>query len=121
MTDRIKITKELLVEVAKFLFTPDDITRERSEYLVRVCDQILEDHEKAEKYNKISQIHKWAAVIDENKQLKEKLEKTQKWLEYSLDGFTYPNEYNNLLKLQKIIEMDFPDTALELAKEKKIE
>ena len=43
MIERIKITKELLVDVAKFLFTSNDITKARSEYLVAVCEQILED------------------------------------------------------------------------------
>ncbi len=49
MTERIKITKELLVEVAKFLFTSDSITRARSYYLVNVVEQILDDQEIVER------------------------------------------------------------------------
>lgn len=48
-------------------------------------------------------------VSNSNENLKQKLEKVEKWLKQSLDGYTYPNELNNLIKLKDQILGDKKD------------
>lgn len=99
MTDRIPLTEENLVNYIYNLENEGmSMVRET------LFKQILDDHKFYHTFHNSNVYSFTEKEMKSFRKQKEKLEKVKKWLEYSLDGFTYPNEYNNLLKLNKILK-----------------
>jgi len=77
-SNRIKLTKELIFSAAHNLDS-SDIGRDTSEYAIKVIQQILDDQEKAEKWDVWTKddpiLHEnyYMSMEQENKKLKEEL------------------------------------------------